>query len=78
MSNVITEKMYDVTIDETEVVYDKEQQRVVKELCGNVCNDRVSGSSPLIAVLKAYDSCREGITDLNMIDVRVDGLPFPG
>lgn len=75
------EKMHKVTIDVAEQVYDNEQQRVVGENRENAFDGRLSGTTPLVAVLKAYEKVR-GVAkvkgNLNNLEVQVDGVNFQG
>jgi hypothetical protein len=75
------EKMHSVTIDVATQVYDNEQQRVVGENRENVFDKRISGTTKLVCVLKAYEQVRtkEGVKgNLNNLEVQVDAVNFPG
>lgn len=74
------EKMHSVTIDVAEQVYDNEQQRVVGENRENAFDERISGTTKLVAVLKAYEKVRGTAKvkgNLNNLEVQVDGVNFP-
>ena len=73
-----TEKMYTVTIDKVTPKYDG-QNNLVTEARDEVCNKRVSGISPIVAVIKAYETVREeGKLDLTNLEIGVDGSSFTG
>ena len=75
------EKMHKVTIDVAKQIYDNEQQRVVGENRENAFDARLSGTTPLVAVLKAYEQVRGKPNvkgNLNNLEVQVDGVNFPG
>jgi hypothetical protein len=75
------ETMHNVTIDVATQVYDNDQQRVVGENRENVFDKRISGTTKLVCVLKAFESVRANSKvkgNLNNLEVQVDGVNFPG
>jgi hypothetical protein len=75
---MIDQKKYAVDIDERKDVFCTEQNRVVRSDLTERFNGRPTASSPLVAVLMAYDSCKKDIKDIDMLEVKVDGVNFPG
>ena len=74
---MINQKKYEVDIDERKDVFCTEQNRVVRSDLTERFNGRPTASSPLVAVLMAYDKCKKSIEDLDMVEVKVNGRPFP-
>ncbi len=75
---MIKQDKYTVDIDERSEVFCTEQNRVTRSDTMERFNGRISASSKLVAVLRAYGKCNENIVDLDMVEVKVDGSPFPG
>ncbi len=70
------QRMHSILIDEKKDVYDNEERRVTRTDVTERFNGRLPGGTRLVAVLKAFVSCKETITDIDMIEVTVDGSPF--
>jgi len=70
------EKMYQVTIDKVTPKFDA-QNNLTSEDREELVNKRMSGITPIVAVIKVYESAREGIKDvLGNLEISVDGRPF--
>jgi len=75
---MLKETMNTVTIDKVTPKYDA-QNNLISENREEVCNKRFSGVTPVISVIKAYESIREdGKLDLTNLEIGVDGVPFRG
>lgn len=72
------QKRHEVIIDERKELFDVAEQRVSKTTRENRFEGKLYGASPLTCVLMAYKKCEKNIVDMDMIEVEVDGCPFPG
>ncbi len=80
------EKMHNVSIDVRTEVFDTTQRRVTETTrVSAIGNDsgilRLGGITPLVSVLKAYETVRAKANvkgNLNNLEIGVDGVPFCG
>lgn len=70
------QKKHVVSIDERTEVFDAAEKRTVSIERKDICDGKFYGTSKLVSVLKAVEANRKDITDLDMIEVEVDGAPF--
>lgn len=75
---VVEPKSFDVKINELEPIWDKGEGRIVKIDRLKRFNDEVIGINSFIAVYKALKSVEKDVKDLDMLEVKVDGVNFPG
>ncbi len=71
------QKRHAVIIDEKAELFDVAEQRLSKTTRESRFDGNQYATSKLVAVLKAYNKCKTKINDLDMIEVEVDGSPFP-
>ena len=78
----VTQDKYTVDIDERNDVFCTEENRVTRSDIEERFHGRISASSKLIAVIKAFAKCPKTgancIKDMDMVEVKVNGSPFPG
>ena len=78
MNTVKEQKVFDVKIHEVEQVWDKGEGRVIKINRHKRFNDESLGVNEFIAVYRALKSVEDKVKSLDMLEVKVDGCPFPG